>query len=300
MDTKGWVAAKEYVLQELDTMGYSRNLIRRTIKVYEKNYGTELDFAVVQEIIIRLQNKDKSRFKQKIDNSESEPSPITMDIQQRHYDIVARYSYTSIPSDVLNTITLFYATPIAMRILCKQLNKPIILIAYCPADDTVDTLTNKISKSWDLSPSDTITSIKYAVSSKKVITLTKYNIDHIKWDVDKAFIVNVTDPNWKEVYDKVSGRTYYANMKTRETRWYAPPGWEKKKESVSKPKWQNQHHGNYGNYVSGNWGYSSNVDLKYWEAVNDSLSGKTYYYNIRTNETRWNPPPEWNKTRDKK
>ena len=102
--------------------------------------------------------------------------------------------------------------------------RPTLLISFCPIEDTFQTIVDKIEKSWKTStmcPAETITSIVYLQNGRE---LTSSNISTFEWKPEEPFVVNVTP--WIAILDPVSGRTYYANMKTKETRWDRPLGWK--------------------------------------------------------------------------
>eukprot|EP01084_Bolivina_argentea_P073771 133855_1 len=67
--------------------------------------------------------------------------------------------------------------------------------------------------------------------------------------------------DWIEVTDSVSGKIYYANMKTRETSWTLPTI----NQNNSTPKWRKAH---------------------------DPNTDKDYWYHIDTKETTWIMPNE--------
>jgi len=75
--------------------------------------------------------------------------------------------------------------------------------------------------------------------------------------------------DWTEVVDKKSGRTYYYNKVTKETRW-------------TKPEDNPEEDGNHS---------VAQDDPTNWVSSTDKASGKKYYYNKVTKETRWNKPP---------
>jgi hypothetical protein len=68
--------------------------------------------------------------------------------------------------------------------------------------------------------------------------------------------------DWSAAVDKNTGKTYYYNKKTKETRWTKP----EENEDPSKDAPEN------------------------WAATVDKKTGKTYYYNKVTKETRWTKP----------
>lgn len=68
--------------------------------------------------------------------------------------------------------------------------------------------------------------------------------------------------DWVEHVDKNTGKTYYANLATKETSWTKP--------DLSKP--------------------SSDGDEGTWVERQDPKSGKTFYFNPKTRTTRWDKP----------
>eukprot|EP01084_Bolivina_argentea_P240177 403568_1 len=54
---------KRDIQEMLVSMGFPKDYIGRAFKVYEKNYGHSYNVEVITEIIVRLQNKDKSKVK---------------------------------------------------------------------------------------------------------------------------------------------------------------------------------------------------------------------------------------------
>lgn len=75
--------------------------------------------------------------------------------------------------------------------------------------------------------------------------------------------------DWAEASDPKSGRKYYYNRKTKETRWTRPTemdGGASESDSAAS-------------------------DPNNWCASNDKSSGRKYYYNKVTKETRWTKPP---------
>ena len=67
-------------------------------------------------------------------------------------------------------------------------------------------------------------------------------------------------PGWQAVVDPTSGRTYYINSSTRETKWDMP----KANQSEGLPPG--------------------------WQAVEDPSTKRTYYYNAGTQKTSWTVP----------
>merc|ERR1711920_1212716 len=79
-------------------------------------------------------------------------------------------------------------------------------------------------------------------------------------------------PGWETANHPSSGKTYYFNRGTNETRWDPPPQAAPVQVPVPQPMATPQ-------LPPG------------WESAQDPGSGKTYYFNRGTNETRWDPPP---------
>jgi hypothetical protein len=75
--------------------------------------------------------------------------------------------------------------------------------------------------------------------------------------------------SWAEVQDKKTGRTYYYNKATKETRWTKPEENETA-DAASNP---------------------ANDEPSNWVSSTDKSSGRKYYYNKVTKETRWSKPP---------
>lgn len=73
--------------------------------------------------------------------------------------------------------------------------------------------------------------------------------------------------DWTEAVDKKSGKTYYYNKQTKETRWTKP-------EIATAGNVEDEATNNPANWVSST----------------DKSSGKKYYYNKVTKETRWSKP----------
>eukprot|EP01083_Nonionella_stella_P114274 337691_1 len=73
--------------------------------------------------------------------------------------------------------------------------------------------------------------------------------------------------DWVSVQDPSSGKTYYANTKTRETSWDVPPGFQQQRPS--------------------NTGAASK-----WKKAHDPNSNKDYWFHVDTKETTWTMPKE--------
>eukprot|EP01083_Nonionella_stella_P165092 548348_1 len=70
---------------------------------------------------------------------------------------------------------------------------------------------------------------------------------------------------WVAVQDPSSGKTYYANTKTRETSWDVPPGFQPPSNTGAASKWKKAH---------------------------DPNSNKDYWFHVDTKETTWTMPKE--------
>jgi C-terminal processing protease CtpA/Prc len=91
---------------------------------------------------------------------------------------------------------------------------------------------------------------------------------------------------WREVVDKKSGKTYYYNKETKETRWTNPAAESKRAESAA----------------SASTGLESvypdaHPRKLYVEKV-EPQSGRSYWVNLKTRATSWNPPEGWDTSAD--
>eukprot|EP01084_Bolivina_argentea_P261492 441922_1 len=78
---------------------------------------------------------------------------------------------------------------------------------------------------------------------------------------------------WIMLTDPQTGRMYYANLNTRETRWTPPPGF-----GVSNTQSFPQ-----TNIMSEN-------ETKQWRTATDPSTGREYWYHRTTRQTQWNAP----------
>merc|ERR1712151_542385 len=129
----------------------------------------------------------------------------------------------------------------------------------------------------------------------------------------------VLPPGWETATDPSSGKMYFFNRSTNETRWdpppapalapcpgqppcmggapALPPGWE----SAQDPTTGKTYFFNRSTNET-RWDFPTPVAAAPpaaapapalppgWEQANDPGSGKTYYFNRSTNETRWDRP----------
>jgi hypothetical protein len=74
---------------------------------------------------------------------------------------------------------------------------------------------------------------------------------------------DLSSSDWTEAVDKATGKTYYVNSVTQETRWTKPGDTDTSADDEKKENW------------------TSSLDKG---------TGKRYYFNVVTKETRWNKP----------
>ncbi|KAJ8609686.1 hypothetical protein CTAYLR_009387 [Chrysophaeum taylorii] len=90
-----------------------------------------------------------------------------------------------------------------------------------------------------------------------------------RWDYPLAS-ETVDTSDWDERLDPQSGRVYYYNAKTQETSWMPPPGYKGEATELEK---------------------AASTDPTKWQSRVDDATKRTYYYNTVTKETTWIKPP---------
>lgn len=85
------------------------------------------------------------------------------------------------------------------------------------------------------------------------------------------------EDEWLEVRDAATGRTYYYNKRTRETRWSRPGAAEPQQHAEAEQADQQD---------------ADSDAVGQWREVRDPNTGRTYYYNTVTHETRWTNPED--------
>jgi hypothetical protein len=93
----------------------------------------------------------------------------------------------------------------------------------------------------------------------------------------KATEADTEDSEWEERKDDKSGRTYYFNARTEESQWWFDPRTVKseEKDSATPPPPPPEDNG-----------------AGIWLLAHEPTSGKPYFYNSKTSETRWEKPAE--------
>ena len=82
---------------------------------------------------------------------------------------------------------------------------------------------------------------------------------------------------WKVAKDANSGKNYYYNAETRETSWELPdncPGLAVREEENTAAK------------------KAGSGPCSDWKPAKDASSGKTYYYNVKSKQTKWAMPDD--------
>jgi hypothetical protein len=88
------------------------------------------------------------------------------------------------------------------------------------------------------------------------------------------------EQDWVEVVDPTTGQVYVWNEREKLVAWDV---WESL-EAVK--DWSSA----LGGGIGGDGGRSAAERLADWQSVIDEVSGATYYYNVRTQQTSWEPP----------
>eukprot|EP01083_Nonionella_stella_P256552 879173_1 len=87
---------------------------------------------------------------------------------------------------------------------------------------------------------------------------------------------------WVMVQDPTSKRMYYINLKTNETRWTLPePNQQTHSSHGSQISIDNKYNNLFDNHKN---------DINDWIMLQDPISNKMYYSNIKTKQTQWHPP----------
>ncbi len=89
---------------------------------------------------------------------------------------------------------------------------------------------------------------------------------------------------WREVVDKKSGKTYYYNRETKETRWTHPAADSKRPDSAASASASVDTHST--NYPQ------THARSLFAEKV-DPQSGRPYWVNLKTRATSWSAPDGW-------
>ena len=88
---------------------------------------------------------------------------------------------------------------------------------------------------------------------------------------------------WREVVDKKTGKTYYYNKETKETRWTNPAADVQSKRSDSA----------LSSAASDKEAYSDSHPRKTFVEKVDPQSGRSYWVNLKTRSTSWKAPEGW-------
>jgi len=90
---------------------------------------------------------------------------------------------------------------------------------------------------------------------------------------------------WVATVDSTSGKTYYYNRQTRETTWEMPVGAKIVQAPATKP--------------AAAAALPAAQPQPEWKEVIDKSTGKSYYYNRTTKQTRWDPPESYIPAKEK-
>eukprot|EP01084_Bolivina_argentea_P133213 235076_1 len=106
--------------------------------------------------------------------------------------------------------------------------------------------------------------------------------------------MNTMNNEWIAVKDPVSGKTYYANKKTRATQWDMPLEYNgnpqpqliyNQQSQLNMYQFQNKFDDNKQSEHC-----NANNDASKWKKAHDPSTGNDYWYNTETKETTWNIP----------
>ena len=120
---------------------------------------------------------------------------------------------------------------------------------------------------------------------------------------DKNRKINMSAPvniggDWLEMTDPNTGKKYYANKTTKKTQWTYPEELNKKEEPKKEEPKKEEPVASTSTTEKPKESDKAGDD---WVAKQDPSSGKTYYYNKKTNETSWVKPgsgSEWIESTD--
>eukprot|EP01083_Nonionella_stella_P104575 299907_1 len=139
-------------------------------------------------------------------------------IKDKFILLVEAYSkgaMTPLPPEMMDIILLYYAKPLQMKLQMQHLAL-FHHYYYCPVEGTYGSMIKDIKIIFN--------QIKVLGIEHKNIEINKENWVVLEWDANEPFYISDAC-QWISVVDPTSGRTYYANMTTRQTSWTPPPGW---------------------------------------------------------------------------